>query len=203
MYKIKVCGVRSPDIVPVLNKLIPDYVGFILSKGFKRTIDASVATAIRRELAPQIKTVGVFVNEPYDYIIGFLKEGVINVVQLHGDEDVEYIKGLKKLTSAPIIKAVGVVDGRVNPYPKNCDIVLLDACSKTERGGTGRNIIWRRYDEIDKPIILAGGINADNVAEALREVNPYGVDASGGLETDGNKDAAKIEAYIAAVRKAN
>jgi phosphoribosylanthranilate isomerase len=187
-------------IVPTLNKLMPDYVGFIASSGFKRSITLDRALSIRSLLNDKIKTVGVFVNSPISYILKFYNEGAINCVQLHGDEDEDYSASLKRSADIEVIKAVGVQDGKVLPYPKNCDILLLDATDKNARGGTGRCIDWRRYDEVDKRIILAGGITPQNVQSALRKVMPYGVDSSGGLETDGVKDAKKVEEYINNIR---
>jgi phosphoribosylanthranilate isomerase len=126
--------------------------------------------------------------------------GIINVVQLHGDEDEKYIEELKKICSVPIIKAVGVKDGKVLPYPSNCDMLLLDATDKNVRGGSGQKIEWKKY-KADKPIILAGGITPENVMQAIRIVQPFAVDCSGGVETDGEKDIDKIERYILNARQ--
>lgn len=203
MYKIKICGVRSEETVPVLNQLLPDYVGFILAAGFRRTVSEDTARALRERLDRRICRVGVFVNDSVDRIARLYREGVVNAVQLHGDEDESYIRSLKAVCPAPVIKAVGVAEGRAVRYPENCDVVLLDAYAPTERGGTGRSVLWRRYDEIEKPVLLAGGITPENVAEALAKVQPYGVDSSGGLETDGVKDAAKMEKYVSVIRGIN
>jgi phosphoribosylanthranilate isomerase len=196
MLKVKVCGVKNSDIVPLLNKLTPDYVGFILSSGFKRSVDRQTAKGIKLGLDGKIKTVGVFVNEDINTIVSFLKDGIIDVVQLHGDEDENYIAALKKLYPVTVIKSVGVEGGKVLLYPDNCDYLLLDAYDRKLRGGTGKKVEWRSYPELTKPYFLAGGITAENVAEAVKAVKPYGVDSSGGLETDGEKDAGKVERYI-------
>lgn len=203
MYKIKVCGVTSAEIFPVLNRLMPDYAGFIMSKGYRRSVpDAFVAEAAR-VLDPRIVRVGVFVNDDAGRIAGLVNGGVITAVQLHGDEDYDYIERLKKLCDTAVIKATGVVGGKALPYPENCDIVLLDYTDAVARGGTGRKVEWRAYPEIDKPFLLAGGITPENVRQALEAVQPYGVDSSGGLETDGVKDGEKIADYIFNVRKCN
>jgi phosphoribosylanthranilate isomerase len=202
MLKVKVCGVKNCDIVPTLNKLTPDYVGFILSQGYKRSITKQTAQQIKAALSPRIKTVGVFVNEDINNIVEFLKDGIIDVVQLHGDEDEEYIISLKNAFPATVIKSVGVESDKVLPYPENCDYLLLDAYDKKLRGGTGRKVEWRSYPELDKPFFLAGGITAENVAEAAKSVKPFGVDSSGGLETDGVKNVDKVERYIKNARAA-
>ncbi len=201
MCKVKVCGITDVGILPVLNALTPDYAGFILTSGFKRSVSEEFASAARKTLCGAVKTVGVFVNDDPKRIAGLVKAGIVDLIQLHGDEDGEYIRIIKASCSAPIIKSVHVTDGKVSPYPDNCDFVLLDAYSPHMRGGTGKRIEWRRYEEIKKPVFLAGGITPDNVKDALAAVQPYCVDCSGGVETDGIKDADKIEKYIKNVRE--
>jgi phosphoribosylanthranilate isomerase len=200
MVKVKVCGVKNTLCVPILNELTPDYVGFILTSGFKRSINFERAAEIKRELSNKISTVGVFVNEDIERIAKAVKLGIIDIVQLHGDEDEKYISELKKICDVPVIKAVGVVDGCVQNYPKNCDCILLDYTDKTLRGGSGKRVEWKKYN-VDKPLILAGGITPENVAEAIREVKPFAVDCSSGVETDGEKDEEKIERYILNARQ--
>lgn len=196
MVKVKICGIKDERLAPFINKLHPDYVGFILSKGFKRSVTAEVAAKIRRAVDKNVFTVGVFVNEPAVRVAEIVEAGIADLVQLHGDEDEGYIEELKGLCNATVIKSAAVRRGEVAPYPENCDYLLLDAYSPEARGGTGVKVEWRRYYEIKKPFFLAGGITADNVREAVRAVNPFGVDSSGGLETDGIKDAEKIKKYI-------
>ncbi|MBP5242790.1 MAG: phosphoribosylanthranilate isomerase [Clostridia bacterium] len=161
------------------------------------------ALLLRKLLSPTIKTVGVFVNQPIEEVVSFAKSGAINVVQLHGKENREYIAELKAKVPMPVIKATGIADGKVEPYPDNCDYVLLDAAKIKGAGSNGGKVEWRRYPEIDKPFFLAGGITPENVGEAVTAVRPYGVDTSGGVETDGQKDNKKIEEYILNIRKIN
>ena len=200
MCKIKICGITECSALPAINTVLPDYAGFIMTAGFKRSVTEDFVRECAKVLDTRIKRVGVFVNDDARRIARLVKEGVINVVQLHGDEDGEYIKRLKNLCPVTVIKAVGVEGGRVLPYPEECDIVLLDATDKSARGGTGKKIEWRRY-KVDKSFILAGGITDGNVREAIAAVGPWGVDSSGGLETDGKKDAGKIYRYVANVRE--
>lgn len=201
MYKVKICGITSADIIPQLNALTPDYVGFIMTAGFKRSVTAGFVRECAALLSPKIERVGVFVNDDVNFIASLVMEGVIDVVQLHGDEDGEYIRRLKELSPVTVIKSVGVAGDAVMPYPDECDIVLLDAYDRVARGGTGKSVPWRRYGQIDKRIILAGGLTPQNVRAALSAVRPWGVDTSGGVETDGTKDAAKISQFIANVRE--
>jgi phosphoribosylanthranilate isomerase len=201
MCKIKICGVRETETCAVLNELCPDYVGMIVSDGFRRSIGEAQAGKIRNALRREIDTVGVFVNDEIGKIIRFYEQGIISAVQLHGDEDEDYIANLKSRCPLPVIKAVGVNAGMVPSFPENCDFLLLDARALQGGGGTGKRIVWREYTEVDKPIFLAGGLTAENVAEAIRKVKPYAVDTSGGVETDGVKDEKKIEKYIKAIRE--
>ena len=201
MYKIKICGVTTCDILPTINELKPDYIGFIMTAGFRRSVSDGFVRQFGEALGRRIERVGVFVNDDISRIAALVRQGIIDVVQLHGDEDGSYIRKLKSRADVPVIKAVGVEDGMVPAYPAECDIVLLDARAAAGGGGTGRSICWRRYSEVDKPVILAGGITAGNVRAALAAVRPWGVDTSGGVETGGVKDAAKIYEYITNIRE--
>ena len=202
MVKVKICGVTDTACVDALNAARPDYVGFVLSGGFRRSIDYAAAKRIRAALSPDILTVGVFVNERMEMIAEFIDCGIIQLVQLHGDEDEEYIAALKQMRSVPIIKAVGVREGVLPKLPAGCDYILLDAYAPVSRGGTGIRCEWKRYPS-DVPIILAGGITPENVGEAISLVAPYAVDCSGGVETDGKKDKNKIASYVENAREAD
>lgn len=203
MYKIKVCGVTDGAIIPTLNKFIPDYVGFIMTAGFRRSVDEGFVKQSAARLARDIERVGVFVNDDIFRIARLVNDGIIDVVQLHGDEDGEYIGRLKALCPATVIKSVAVRGNDPVIYPDECDIVLLDAYSPSARGGTGQKVCWREYREVKKPVILAGGITPENVKRALAAVKPWGVDSSGGLETGGKKDARKVAQYISEIRECN
>lgn len=202
MVKVKVCGITDISCADALNAALSDFAGFILSSGFKRSIDFAMARYIRAALDKRILTVGVFVNDSIEKIKMYADGGIIQLVQLHGDEDEEYISLLKEKVDLPVIKAVGVRDGNLPYVPKNCDYILLDAYAPQARGGTGQRCQWKRYS-CDKPIILAGGIAPENVGEAISLVAPYAVDCSGGVETNGKKDVKKIADYIANAREAD
>lgn len=200
MVKVKVCGISDIRTADALNAALPDFVGFVLSGGFRRSVQADAALKIRRALDGRIVTVGVFVNESREYIASFVRNGTIGAVQLHGDEDGEYISALRTMCAVPVIKAVTVRNGVLPPVPVNADYLLLDAFSEGKRGGTGRRVEWKRYSA-DMPVMLAGGITPENVREAIERVRPFAVDCSGGVETDGHKDAKKIIEYVKNVRE--
>lgn len=202
MSKIKICGLSRPDDILAVNKCLPDYIGFVFSKS-RRRVTAEQARLLKAGLDPKIKAVGVFVNEPAASIAALFKGGVIDLVQLHGDENEAYIQSLKQEVSCPIIKAVRVQSGeqisRAQRLP--CDFLLLDAYSKSGYGGTGDKFRWDMIPkETSRPFFLAGGINESNVLRAAREVRPYCIDVSSGAETGGVKDKEKIKHIINIVR---
>lgn len=198
---IKLCGIRRREDVSYINQFPPDYMGMILSKGFKRTIAPDLAAEITRDLKKGIKKVGVFVDEPIDNVKACADMLGLDVIQLHGNEDTKYLSSLKDL-GLPLWKAVRVRSPediyKAEKLP--CDCLLLDSFVKGTVGGTGVTADWDIIKNADmkKPFFLAGGINADNLAVAL-EVSPN-IDISGGAETDGVKDREKIKDIIERVR---
>lgn len=201
MTKIKICGLSRPADIEMVNIAKPDYIGFVFAKS-KRQIDPKTAARLRMQLSPDIKAVGVFVNEAADTIISLCNENVIDIIQLHGDETEDYIKKLKAATDKPIIKAVRIKDrydaGR--PEYSDCDYLLFDSYKKDSYGGNGKVFDWNLIGRADKPIFLAGGINHDNVEEAINRITPYCIDVSSGVETDGYKDFNKIIKMVNMVR---
>lgn len=205
--KIKVCGLRRIEDVNYVNRWKPDYIGFILADGFRRQITLEQAEDLAKHLDPQIRRVGVFVNQSAEYVSDVLARGVIHMAQLHGDEDEPYIRSLREMCrdrgcSPGIIQAVRVrtAEDIRRAGCSSADILLLDAWSEKSVGGNGTVFDWSLIQEMDRPFFLAGGLGPDNVAEAVHSVHPYGVDASSSLETDGYKDSDKIRQFIAAVR---
>lgn len=155
-------------------------------------------------LNDDIKKVGVFIDQPIELIEDMLKSGIIDLVQLHGSEDNIYIRKLKDKagTSNDIIKAVRVRDSkdikRAEEYES--DYLLLDAYSDAGAGGNGITFDWTLIRDIKKLFFLAGGISADNVSDAINRVNPYAVDVSSSLETDGYKDYDKMKHFMDVIR---
>ncbi len=192
MVKVKICGVTDSSYVPVLNRLTPDYVGFILSEGYKRSVSLKAALEIRRRLNSRIICAGVFVNGQIDCIARAVESGAIQVVQLHGSEDEDYIERLKCRVRAVIIKRVSPENAAF--CPQNADFALIDGTAR--RGAPSRSLEKRVYGELKKPYFIAGGLTPENVKEWIKSTMPYGVDCSGGVETDGYKDSKKIAAFI-------
>lgn len=153
----------------------------------------------------RIKTVGVFVNETIESIVSAVDIAGLDVVQLHGDEDEAFIQVLKEKTTADIWKAVQVcnADDVKAWLDSAADMLLFDAYHEDERGGTGHSFDWTSLDTVERPFMLAGGIDATNVARAIRTVRPYGIDISSGVEIEGRKDSQQISAFMELVSAIN
>lgn len=203
MAKIKICGMRRTDDIQYVNKYRPDYAGFILSEGFKRTVDSGTFCELYSYLDKGIKRVGVFVNEPIENILKYYAE-MLDVIQLHGDEDEEYVQKLKNSCRCEIWKAVRAkcTEDIEKACRLSADKLLIDSYSENSYGGTGKrvNLEIIKNAEITKPFFLAGGLNAENISGAIKEVQPYGVDLSSSVETNGFKDEMKIKEIISTVR---
>ena len=199
--KLKLCGMRRREDIEFVNEYRPDYVGFILSDGFRRSVDLGTFRELASGLDNGIRRVGVFVNEPSENVLKYCAEG-LDVIQLHGDEDEEYIALLRKNIpeSCEIWKAVRVrsADDIERWNGSDVDKLLLDAFQEGVVGGTGKTADWSVITSanIQKPFFAAGGITSQNFIEAAAVLNPYGIDLSGGIETNGVKDKAKIAEII-------
>ena len=204
MTKIKICGLRRPEDVAMVNRWRPDFAGFVFAAG-RRQVTQEKARALRQQLDPAIPAVGVFVRERIETVAALANEGIIQLIQLHGDEDQAYIAGLRQKTKAPIIKVIRVKDKESLEHLEkwDCEYFLLDAFSQSQFGGQGKTFDHKLLKDLTlpKPFFLAGGLNTDNVEDAVRCVRPYGVDTSSGVETGGFKDEEKIRGFIRTVRK--
>ena len=198
MTKVKLCGLSRESDIAAVNKLKPDLVGFVFAKKSKRYVSPERAAQLRALLAPGILAAGVFVNEPVESVAGLLDRGVINVAQLHGSEDDAYIASLRALTDKPIFRAFKIKSEDDLPAIESCtaDLVLLDSGA-----GTGKTFDWSLVQSVRRPYFLAGGLDPENVADAIAALHPYGVDVSSGIETDGVKDEVKMAAFVAAARR--
>ena len=198
MTKIKLCGMMQPKDVIAAAELGADYVGFILTEGFRRTVVLGPFCELASYLDDynrDAKKVGVFVNEPIENIMEYYAE-MLDVIQLHGDESDEYITKLRELSGKPIIKAFKIrseSDAELAQRSK-ADYVLLDSGT-----GTGKTFDHSLIKGITRPYFLAGGLTAQNVGEAIDSLHPFAVDASSCLETDGKKDKAKMTEFVNAV----
>ena len=214
MIRVKFCGIRRTKDIEAVNRLQPDFAGFVFAKS-KRQVTKGQAAALKELLDPGIKTIAVLVNMPAEEAAALANSGIADMLQLHGDEDAAYITKLKTLTQVKIIKAIRLqgteTDNTLMKDAEQTDFYLFDTFLADTYGGTGKtfSLSLLKGMRIDKPFFLAGGLDADNVAELIRQVqkdatllpNFYGVDVSGGIETDGVKDPIKMEAFIKAIRR--
>lgn len=205
MQKIKLCGMMKPCDIEYANRVKPDFVGFIFANT-RRKIGATQAKQFREALDAEIPSVGVFVNEDISVITSLVQDGCIDMIQLHGEEDADYIRRLREVCDVPVIKAVKVqtVEQIRQAAALPVDYLLLDTYRKGVLGGTGEAFDWELLREakaaagdtaegelFGKPYFLAGGLHAGNLREAAA-LGSYGLDVSSGIETDGSKDFTKM-----------
>ena len=198
MTKIKLCGLSRVEDIQVANELLPDFVGFIFYPKSKRYISPNIAANLKNILDKKISAVGVFVNEEIETVAEMAK--ILDLIQLHGDEDENYISTLKKLTGKKIIKAFKIKTDADLQRAKNCraDFILLD-------GGAGNGEIfnWQLLKNFEREYFLAGGLTVENVSDAVKVLKPFAVDVSSGIETGGVKDASKMKKFVDIVRSEN
>lgn len=194
MKKIKICGLKRREDIEYVNKYQPDYIGFVFA-GKKRKLTYDQVVDLKKYLTSSIQVVGVFVNEDISFVEKLVKEHVIDLVQLHGQEDQKYIQALKEKVDVSIIKAIQIKNEDSFNEHYDVDYYLYDHGT----GGTGESFDWSMLKEIDKPVFLAGGINLLNIDDALKK-NVYALDVSSGVETDGFKDEKKIKKIVRRVR---
>ena len=192
MAKIKICGMRRDEDIDFANSLHPDYIGFVLTEGFRRSITPETAARLKKRLGGGIKAVGVFVNDSADKINLLFERNVIDIAQLHGDESPEYCKMIK----APVIKYFNCSHGAPHDLDKyDVDYFLFDSGT-----GTGRAFDWSNIPKTDKPFFLAGGISESNVKQAIDTAKPFAVDVSSSVETNGYKDYKKMKRFMEMAR---
>ena len=200
----KICGITRLEDALTAVEAGADAIGFVFYAKSPRAVDVRQARAIIAELPPFVTTVGLFVNASRCELNEILEVVPLDLLQFHGDETPADCEGYHR----PWIKALRVRPGddlqAACKHYAAASGILLDAYVPGVPGGTGESFDWSLIPQhLSKPIILAGGLSADNVAEAIRQVRPYAVDVSGGVEQQkGIKDAAKIEAFMRAVRQA-
>ena len=201
---IKVCGLRRTEDIEYANLLKPDYVGFIFADS-KRQVSKEEAKEFKEELNSEIKTVGIFVNQGIDDIIDIVNLIELDVVQLHGDEDQIYIDKLREKlksvkTDTEIWKAIRVKNQMSLEKIKSLKVdgILLDTYSIKAYGGLGESFDWDMVKnlKLDVKLILAGGIDENNIKEAKDKIAPDIIDVSSGVETDGMKDYKKMKLLI-------
>ena len=192
MVKIKICGIKRLEDIEIVNRYKPDYIGFVFADS-KRKVSHDLAKELRNNLDSDIIPVGVFVDSPQDEILKLFDEGIIEIAQLHGSESEQFILDLKKKTDGElkIINAIEMTQevDLLEYNDSNSDYLLLDSGK-----GSGKTFDWSLIrKDIKKEFFLAGGLNSKNVTQAIDEFNPYAIDLSSSLETDGFKDENKIK----------
>lgn len=200
MPKIKICGLSRPEDITYINEAKPDYCGFIIDlPKSRRNVSISKVRELVQNIESQICPVGVFVNKDCGEVAQLLNEGTIQIAQLHGQEDEAYIKKLKSLTDHPVMKAFSIQEKKDldAAAASSADLILLDH----GKGGTGKTFDWSLLEGWTKrPYFLAGGLNPENIPEAIQRIHPWGIDLSSAVETDGKKDREKILKAVKTVR---
>ncbi len=206
MVKLKICGMRRSEDIEMANRYKPDYIGFVFADS-PRKVSYDQAKELSELLSDEIVPVGVFVNEHMKLIVDLFKDGIIEMAQLHGDEDEKYIRNLKDKSieetgkQIPVINAIEIKDGAdyndglLKWRDSASDYFILDSGK-----GSGKTFDWSLIDKesefFKNSIFLAGGLNSENLALAIEEFNPFAVDLSSSVETDGFKDEEKIKEII-------
>ena len=203
MVKLKICGMRRSEDIGMANRYKPDYIGFVFAES-PRKVSFEQAKELSELLSDEIVPVGVFVNEHMKLIVDLFRDGIIEMAQLHGDEDEKYIRNLKDKSieetgkQIPVINAIEIKDGAdyndelLKWRDSASDYFILDSGK-----GSGKTFDWSLIDKesefFKNSIFLAGGLNSENLALAIEEFNPFAVDLSSSVETDGFKDEEKIK----------
>ena len=180
--KLKICGLRTLQDIGFVNQAEIDYAGFVFTQ-HRQQISIETARILKNALSPHIKSVGVFVDEPYEFIKGIVDEGIIDMVQFHG--------GCEYKVPCPTIRAFRIRSAE-DISATGCDFVLFDSFQEGTRGSTGGMFNWRLInDYCEKPFFIAGGINISNIKKAM-ERNPFCIDISSGVEENGEKSLKRI-----------
>lgn len=220
--RIKICGMTRIEDVEAAVKLGVDALGFVFYPSSPRYVNAPQAAKLIAQIPPLITTVGLFVNADIDFLDSVVEQVPLTCLQLHGDETPEMCALVKKRYGLPVIRAVRIKAGidlslSAQQFIQHagCAALLLDAWSQSY-GGAGKTFDWNLiptawYENKAIPVILSGGLDVDNITEAIAKLRPYAVDISSGVEklnTDGVsikgiKDVERMRAFIAAVRAAD
>ncbi|MCJ8011076.1 phosphoribosylanthranilate isomerase [Paenibacillus sp. KQZ6P-2] len=219
--KVKICGLQSVEVLKSMINIPVDYIGFVFAKSRRQVsaqAAASMADVIKAWEASVVpRSVGVFVNPEMDLLENIMSEISLDVIQLHGQESPDFCRDIKKHFNVDLFKVVSVghqqqADGHpvaFQDYAGVIDALLLDTFEPQYGGGSGSTFSWDKIPEYQKwtnsqgiPLFVAGGLNASNVAELIRDYTPGGVDVSSGVETNGTKDLEKIAAFVERVKQA-
>ncbi|NMB33867.1 MAG: phosphoribosylanthranilate isomerase [Clostridium sp.] len=205
MIGVKICGLKRIEDIEYINQHKPLFAGFVFAKS-RRQVTKEGAGVLIQMLCPKIKSVGVFVDEDIERVVDIVKHVKLDCVQLHGNEPPQYVSEISRLLRMQglgrieIWKGMRVKDkgfiGEMDKY--DVDAFLLDAYSEGCYGGSGKSFDWELASIASKKhkVILAGGLTPKNVAKAIRIADPFAVDVSSGVETNGVKDEGKIAGFI-------
>ena len=204
--KIKFCGIRRLEDVAAVNLCQPDYMGMILSGGFRRSISQEQAQRLVQEKSDAIAAVGVFVNESSETICRMAEQLHLQVIQLHGNESAEQIQTLQQKTGLPVWKAlrIGTLEELEAAGTNPADCLILEGKTGAGIGGTGVCADWELLARHgwNRLFFLAGGLQPENVLEAIATVSPTGVDFSSGIEEDGVKSLRRMKQLMTLIRGA-
>lgn len=200
--RIKICGITKPEYAKLAEDLGAHAIGMVFVPNTPRCIDLPTAQTICDSVGPFIQRVGLFVNPTADQVIQVLAEVDLDILQFHGEEEPTFCESF----GLPYLKAVRVQNSQqvldADQAHTNASGILVDSYSRKAQGGTGETFDWSLIPEIERPLILAGGLTALNVAEAVATVGPYAVDVSSGVESaPAVKDAAKMRAFISEAKR--
>ncbi len=195
--ELKICGLSRLEDIIAVNRHGADYAGFVFFQKSKRYVDPYKANELIELLRTDIKPVGVFMDEPIDNVVRIARISGVEMVQLHGHESEEYVEYIKRTLDRPVIKAYkageeGALESAAN---SSADYVMIDSGA-----GSGQKFDWSILKNFKRDYFLAGGLDPESVGEAIRLLEPFAVDVSSGVETDGIKDEKKIAEFIKAVK---
>lgn len=208
MTRVKMCGLFRDEDISYANEVKPDYIGFVFYPKSHRYVSFEKAQSLKARLDPEIKAVGVFVDSDISFIKELVAKNIIDIVQLHGHEDSNYIHELRKSIDNPDISIIQAIviknEADILRLPQNdfmdnefsADYYLVDSGM-----GSGSSFNWDLLKEHNGKIFLAGGLNTENIAKALSTVKPFAVDVSSGIETDKIKDFDKMKKFISLVKE--
>ena len=195
MTKIKFCGLTREEDIFIANEILPEFAGFVFFEKSRRSISQKNFLALKKILDKKISAVGVFVDEKIPIVAEIAKN--LDFIQLHGNEDEKYISALKNFTDKKIIKAFKIKSADDLKIAENflSDYILLDGGA-----GDGKMFDWQILKNFGRKYFLAGGLNCENVADAIKLLKPFAVDVSSGIETNFLKDAEKMKKFAQIVR---
>ncbi len=204
MTRIKICGITNKTDAVAAAELGVDMLGFIFYKKSKRYVEPKQAEDIINELPPSLGRVGVFVDETKDDVLRIAQDVLLDTLQFHGDETPAYCASFgNKYKVIKAFRLQGKEDlKKINDY--DTDFYLLDTYKRDSIGGTGETFDWKIFKdfEILKPVILCGGLTPGNIGKAIKEVSPFGVDVSTGVEdSPGKKDPVLMKKFVENIRK--